>query len=63
MHHEIPGKPWEVVGADMFTLHNKNYLSIVDCHRKFPNTKNKQKMEDLSADSQILACKIILFGI
>ena len=23
IHHKIPGKPWEVVGADMFILHNK----------------------------------------
>ena len=36
-NHEIPGKPWEVLGADTFTLNNKNYLCIVgnrkNCHR------------------------------
>ena len=26
IHYEIPGKAWEVVGAEMFTLHNKNYF-------------------------------------
>ena len=40
----------------MFTLCNKNYLCIVDYHSKFPVIK---KTEDLSADSLILACKII----
>ena len=40
----------------MFTLHNRNYLCIVDYHSKFPVIK---KMEDLSADSLILTCKII----
>ena len=39
----------------MFTLDNKNYLCIVDYHSKFPVIK----MEDLSAESLILACKII----
>ena len=40
----------------MFTLHNRNYLCIVDYHSKFLVMK---KMEDLSADSLILKCKII----
>ena len=60
MHHEMPRKPSEVVGADIFTLHNRNYLCIVDYHRKFPIIK---KTEDLSTDSLILACNIFLFGI
>ena len=51
MHHKIPRKPWEVIGADIFTLHNKN--CIVDYHSNFPI---KKKMED----NLILACKIIL---
>ena len=56
IHKEIPGKLWEVVGVDMFTLHNKNYLCIVDYHHKFPVIK---ETDDLSADSLIVACKII----
>ena len=40
----------------MFTLHNKNYLCIVDFHSMFPVIK---KMEDLLAESLILVCKII----
>ena len=58
IHHEISGKPWEVIGLDMLTLYNRNYLCFVDYHSKFPVIK---KTEDLSADSLTLACKIIFF--
>ena len=40
----------------MFSLNNKNYLCIVDYHSKFPIVK---KTEDMSADSLILAYKVI----
>ena len=30
VHHNIPLRPWEVVGADVFHYNNKNYLGIVD---------------------------------
>ena len=56
MHHEILRKPWEVVGADIFTSNNRKYLCTVGYHGKFPKIK---KTEDLLADSIIVACKII----
>ena len=56
IHHDIPARPWEMIGADMFTLNNKHYLCIIDYHSKFPVIK---KTEDLSADSLILLCKVI----
>ena len=43
----------------MFTLHNKNYLCIVDYHSKFLVIK---KTGDFAADSLILTCKIIFTG-
>ena len=46
MHHEIQGQLRMSVDADIFTLHNKNYLCIVDYHSKFPVIK---KTEDLLA--------------
>ena len=55
-HHEIPDKPWEVVGADMFTLHIRNYLLCSGLSQQVPSL---QKMQDLSAGSLILTCKII----
>ena len=39
MHHDIPIRPWDMVGRDMFTLNNKNYLCIVDYHSKLPIIK------------------------
>ena len=27
IHNDIPAKPWEIIGADMFTLHSKNLLA------------------------------------
>ena len=56
VHHDIPIRLWDVISADIFTLDNKQYLCIVDYHRKFPIVKNTK---DLSADSLILVCKII----
>ena len=29
IHHELPAKPWEIVGTDMFILHNRNYLYVL----------------------------------
>ena len=55
IHHNVPGRPWEVVSADMFLLYNKTYLCIVDYHSKFPVIK---KTEGLSASNVILACSL-----
>ena len=55
VHHDIPVRPLEIIGADMFNLNNKHYLCIVDYHSKFPIIK---KTENLSADSLILMCKV-----
>ena len=54
--HDIPIRPWDVIGADMFQLNNKNYLCIVDYHSKFQAVK---KTEGLSADSLISAFKVV----
>ena len=56
IHCDILVRPWDLTGTDMFTLDNKQYLCIVDYHRKFLFFK---KTKDLSADSLILTCKII----
>ena len=56
IHHDIPMRPRNVIGADMFQLNNKNYLCIVDYHSMFSVIK---RMEGLSAESLIAAVKII----
>ena len=59
IHHDIPLRPWDVIGADIFQLHNKNYLCVVNYHSKFPLIK---RMEELSAESLITTAKIILLN-
>ena len=56
IHHDIPLRPWEVLGADIFLLNKKNYLCIVDYHSKFPIVK---RLEGLSAESLITKIKVI----
>ena len=56
IHLKIPAKLWEIVGKDICTLHNRNYLCIVDYCIQFPVIK---KVKDLSTDSLILTCKIV----
>ena len=56
IHHDTPMKPWDVIGADMFQLKNKNYLSLIDYYSKFLVIK---RMNRLSADSLIAAVKVI----
>ena len=41
MAHEIPGTPWKVMGADIFTINNSNFLCAVEYHSKFPIVKEK----------------------
>ena len=55
-HHNIPLRPWEVIGADISQFNNKNYICIVDYHSKFPIIK---RIEEISADNLIDVLKII----
>ena len=34
--HEIPSKPWEIVGTDLFHFNGSEYLIIADYYSKFP---------------------------
>lgn len=36
--HEIPSRPWEKVGVDLFDFNNQKYLIIVDYYAKFFET-------------------------
>ena len=40
--HKVPGKPWEVIGTDLFNI-NINLLCIVDYYRKFPTGDQAEK--------------------
>ena len=39
---EIPGKQWEKVDTDLFTLNNSHFLCIADCHSIFPMVKRAE---------------------
>ena len=56
IHHDIPLRPREVLGANIFHFNNKNYLYIVDYHSKSPVIK---RMEGLSTESLIATTKVI----
>ena len=42
IHHDIPLRPWEVVGADVFHFNNVNYLCVVDYNSTFPVIRRLQ---------------------
>ena len=42
--HEIPAKPWEVVGTSIFMVNIETLLCIVDYYSKFPAVKNVESM-------------------
>ena len=50
IHYDTPLRPWEMLVADIFHFHNKNYLCIIDYHSKFTVIK---RMEGLSTESLI----------
>ena len=56
MSQKIPGRLWESVRADIFTINNKHYLCTQDDHTKFHVRK---QVEGFCADNLIKTCKII----
>ena len=56
VHQDIPLRPWELLGADIFHFNNKNYLCIVDYHSKFPVVK---RLEGFSTENLTVTAKVI----
>ena len=54
--HDIPLRPWEVLGVNIFHFNNKNYVCIIDYHSKLPIIK---RMDELSTESLISTTKVI----
>ena len=48
--HKIPDHPWSRVAADLFSLHSKNYIVLVDYHSNFLEVS---ELLDTSASSVI----------
>ncbi|CAE1292605.1 unnamed protein product [Acanthosepion pharaonis] len=40
MQHDIPTKPWDIVGTDLFDLHGSQWLIIADYYSKYPVVKH-----------------------
>ena len=58
IHHGIPMRLWEVIGADVFHFNNKNYLCVKDYNCTFPVIK---RLEGVSAESLINTLKITCY--
>ena len=56
LHYEIPCRPWEVVGADVFMINSETLLCIVDYQSKFPTVK---KVNSLSVGDLMQMAKLI----
>ena len=56
IHHDIPLRPWEVIGVDIFHINNINYLCVVDYHSMFLVIK---RIKGLWAEHLIARVKII----
>ena len=50
----IPDVPWQLVGSDLFTLNNEDYLVIVDYYSKFFQLA---KLEDTRSKTVIMHMK------
>ena len=60
--YEMACRPWEMVGAGIFSIKNNMLICIVDYYSKFPIVK---KADGLSADDLIRGAKIVFaeFGL
>ena len=54
--HEIPERPWEKLGADIFTFGKYDYLVVVDYYSKYPEFA---KLESKTARCVIMKMKMI----
>ena len=56
IHHDVPLRPWEVIGADVFHFNNINCLCVVDYNSKFPIIR---RLRGLSSEHLINAASAI----
>lgn len=59
MPHEVPQRPWQTVGMDMFYFDNKDYLLIADYYSKFPFVRYIEKP---CTSQKIIECLKQLFS-
>jgi hypothetical protein len=54
--HPVPSRPWEKIGADIFTLGRKDYLLLVDYYSKYPEIV---LLQDKTASSVVTSMKSV----
>ena len=59
MNQEIPSRPWQILGSDLFSFEGDNYLIVADYYSKFPIVRKMPAR--CTSHSVIQACKQI-FG-
>ena len=57
---EIPTRPWEIVGTDLFEIEGNGYLLVVDYYSKFPIVR-KMKGRTVSS-SKVISLLQQIFG-
>jgi hypothetical protein len=54
LQHDVPHRPWEKLALDIFELHGKDYLLVVDYFSKYPEIA---QLASKSAESVVLQLK------
>ena len=54
LSHQIPDRPWSKIATDLFTLHSKNYITVVDYFSDFIEVS---ELQDTTSTSVIKALK------
>lgn len=50
---EVPTKPWEVVGTDLYQFNNQNFIIVIDYFSKFIETSKLNKLDSISTISTL----------
>ena len=54
LSHDVPKRPWEKVGADLFEIHSKHYPALVDYYSGFIEVEN---VHEATSNKIINICK------
>lgn len=54
---EVPGRPWQIVAADILHFQGKDYLLVVDAYSKYPEFSH---LHNLSSGHLVAHCKTVM---
>ena len=61
--HDIPTKPWSILGVDIFDLHSEQWLIIADYYSKFPVLRKLPQPAPCSTVVQLMKSVFSEYGI